>query len=79
MIAVTRHLARESATSMHSAGKARAVIVELSPPGTLIGFRLKGTRRTYHLPIDHCYREAVRNELARQKRERAEERKKARR
>jgi len=78
MTPITRPLARESATALHSAGRARSVIVELSPPGVLIGFRLKGTRTTYHLPIDHCYREAVRNEVARRKRERAEQRKKAR-
>lgn len=79
MTPINRPLARESAAAMHSAGKARPIIVELSPPGALVGFRLKGTRRTYHLPIDWLYREAVRNEIARQKRERAEQRKRGRR
>lgn len=75
MTPINRDLSRESAARMHSAGKARAVIVELSPPGILIGFRLKGTRRTYHLPIDWAYREAMRAEMARQKAARAAERK----
>ena len=79
MTPVTRPLARESAAAMHSAGRARAIVIELTPPGELIGFRLKGTRRTYNLPVAWCYREALRNEVARQKRERAEERKRAKR
>jgi len=75
MIEVTRRLQRVSDSHIHSGGRTRAVIVELSPdrPG-LIGFRLKGTRRTYYLPIDACYRDAVRCELARQKAERKKER-----
>lgn len=75
MTPINRPLARESANGIHSAGRRRPIIVELAPPGLLVGFRLKGARRTYWLPIDHCYREAVRNELARQKAERKKLRK----
>lgn len=64
MIGVHRAIARISPAAIHSAGKARAVIIELEPPGNVIGFRLKGTRRTYKLPVDFCFREAVRAELA---------------
>lgn len=78
MTPITRPLARESAKRLHSAGKARAVIVELAPPGELIGFRLKGTRRTYYLPIDWAFREAMRCEIARQKAERRKARNEAR-
>jgi hypothetical protein len=54
------------------------VVVELCPDRpTLIGFRLKGTRKTYYLPIDHCYREALRAEIARLKAERKANRKAA--
>lgn len=73
----TRHLARESADRIHSGGRTRSVIVELDPSTpTLIGFRLKGTRSTYHLPIAHAFREAMRNELARRRAERKKERQK---
>lgn len=64
---VNRKLQRQSSTAVYSGGRARSVIVELEPPGSLIGFRLKGTRRTYRLPVDWCYREALRAEIARVK------------
>jgi hypothetical protein len=71
MTGFTRRIARESADRIHSGGRARAVIVELDPSRpTLIGFRLKRCRETYYLPISHLWREAVRNELARQRAER---------
>lgn len=34
--------------------KRRAVIVSIEPPN-LVGFRLKGTRRTYHLPSEKLF------------------------
>jgi len=75
MIEVTRPLSRLSCSAIHSGGKSRGIVIELQPPGNIIGFRLKGTRKTYYLPVDHCFREAMRAELARQKRERIEARK----
>jgi len=65
-------LRRESGAYVHSAGRQRAVVLELdaSRP-SLLGFRLKRTKAVYYLPVDWCYREAVRNELARRKAERA--------
>ena len=66
---VNRAVKRQSATAIYSQGRARSVIVEIEPPGAVIGFRLKGTRRTYRLPIDWCYREALRAEIARVKAE----------
>lgn len=70
MTPINRPLKRESAALVHSQGRRRKVVVELMPPGQLVGFRLHGTRRTYWLPIEWCWREAVRSELARQKAER---------
>ena len=75
MIEVTRKLRRRSGAAVYDGGRARAIIVELAPPGKLIGFRLAKRRKTYCLPIDWCYREAVRAELARAKSERAKQRK----
>ena len=74
MTPINRKLKRESLASVHSQGRRRSVIVELDPstPG-LIGFRLKGTRGTYFLPIDFCFREACRSEMARRKAERKRE------
>lgn len=72
MTPCTRKLARESAAAIHSQGRTREVIVELRPPLDVIGFRLKGCRQTYFLPVAHCFREALKNELARR---RAEKRK----
>jgi uncharacterized ParB-like nuclease family protein len=68
MTSITRHLARLTACTMTSCGQRRPIVLELDPrTPTLVGFRLKGTRSTYYLPIDHCFREAMRNELARRK------------
>lgn len=78
MIAITRPLKRESAAAVHSGGRARMIIIELRPPGDLVGFRLERTRTTYSLPVAWCYREAVRAEMARQKAERKAARKKER-
>lgn len=71
MMTINRRLRRESLASIHSGGRRRAVVIELDPntPG-LIGFRLKGTRTTYQLPVDFCFREACRAEMARRKAER---------
>lgn len=69
MTPCTRRLSRESAAAIHSQGRTREVIVELRPPLDVIGFRLKGTRTTWFLPVAYCYREAIRNELARRKAE----------
>lgn len=71
MTGFTRKLARQSAASIHSAGRKRSVIVELNPATpTLLGFRLMKCRRVYYLPIDYCFREAVRAEVARERAER---------
>jgi hypothetical protein len=78
--AINRRCRRESSASVHSQGRRRAVIIQLDPTTpTLVGFRLKGTRTTYYLPIDHCFREALRAELARRKAERKRARLEARR
>lgn len=75
MIAVTRALSRQSPARVHSGGRSRQIVIELAPPGDVIGFRLKGTRTTYHLPVDWCYREALKAELARRRAERKKARK----
>ena len=76
MTGITRPCIRCSDAALHSLGRRRLVIVELRPDRpAVIGFRLKGTRKTYYLPIDHCYREALRAELARLKAERKAKRK----
>lgn len=73
MTGFTKHLQRQSRAAIHSGGRSRPIVVELMPPGEVIGFRLKGTRQTYYLPIATCYRDALRAELARQKAERKAE------
>jgi hypothetical protein len=75
MIGVGRKLKRESPAAIHSAGKRRQIIIELAPPGDTVGFRLKGTRKTYRLPVGWCYCEAVKAEIEREKLERRRARK----
>lgn len=74
MVPVTRPVRRESASLVFSAGEARPVIVSIEPPGKLLGFRLKGMKKTYTLSTEFCFREAMRQELL----ARQEARKKAR-
>jgi hypothetical protein len=69
MVSVTRPVVRKTAAGVYSAGL-RHVVIDLQPPGTLIGFRLTGTRQTYHLSVEFCFREAMRQELDRRRRER---------
>lgn len=59
---------RQTHGTVWDCGKRRPVIVSLEPPN-LIGFRLKGTRRTYYLTADGCYVKAVQLAVAAAKRE----------
>jgi hypothetical protein len=77
VIGVTRKLKRVSSAAIHSAGRRRQIIIELAPPGDTVGFRLKGMRRTYRLPVGWCYTEAVKAELDRERAERRRARRKA--
>ena len=45
----------------------RQIVVEIPPPGRVIGFRLKGTRKTWYLPVDRCYTMAVLAEVEAQR------------
>lgn len=58
---------RETTATIFERGTHRPVIVMVLPNNTL-GFRLKGTQRTYYLGIDSCYDLAVKAELASRKR-----------
>lgn len=76
MIEITRPVKRISAATVRHLGTMRPVVIELDPTRpNLIGFRLKGTRKVWYLPVDYCFRESIRNELARIKAERARARK----
>lgn len=70
MTALTRKVRRESSASVFSRGRSRPVVVILEPPGTLLGLRLKGERKTYHLPLSWCYCEAVRRTVAVERKQR---------
>lgn len=70
MTALRRRLRRESASRVFSQGRSRPIVVILEPPGTLLGLRLKGERRTYQLPLDWCYTMAIRMSVAEEKRKR---------
>lgn len=64
MTTLNRKVRRESSASVFSRGRSRPVVVILEPPGILLGLRLKGERRTYHLPLTWCFTEAVRRTVA---------------
>ena len=72
MTAIRGLVRRESTARVYSRGRSRPVVVILEPPGILLGLRLKGEHRTYHLPLSWCYTQAVRLTQAT---ERAEKRK----
>ena len=75
MTTVNRTLRRETFSAIYSAGRQRPVIVEIEPPGRMIGFRLKATRPTYYLSVDHCYRLAVAAHVEAERRRKRQERK----
>lgn len=70
MTKLKRTVRRETHGTVYSQGKHREVIVSIEPPNVL-GFRLKGTRRTYYLTSDGCYLVAVKAALLAEKRERS--------
>ena len=67
MTSLTTPISRETAATHFERGKRRQVIVSLEPP-SLLGFRLKGTKRTYYLDAGSCYDLACKAELERTKR-----------
>jgi hypothetical protein len=77
MTTLTRKVKRETNAVVHEARRVRSIIVELEPPGRVIGFRAKGTRTTYTLPIDWCYRQAVLAHVEAARRAKREAKKKA--
>lgn len=54
MTKLSKPLQRETSARQFERGKNREVIVSLEPPSRL-GFRLKGTKRTFYLEAGACY------------------------
>lgn len=71
---VRKPLYRETIGGVFSAGKTRPVIVSLEPPN-VIGFRLKGMRRTYYLTAEGLFFQALKAQLAAEKKEKTKEKK----
>ena len=78
MTMLKRKLTRETSATVFELGRHRAVMVSLEPP-CLIGIRLKGTRRTFYLPVNKAYLAAVKAHMAAEAREKSQRRKKAKR
>lgn len=72
MTKVTRPVRRETIAvdggGILSLGKVRPVIVSIEPPNVM-GFRLKGQRKTFHLTAEYCFLQAVKAQLAAEQRE----------
>jgi uncharacterized ParB-like nuclease family protein len=71
----TRPVYRETHGGIYDRGKTRPVIVSVEPPN-VIGFRLKGCRKTYYLTAEGCFMKAVQAAVAAEKREKAKAKKK---
>jgi hypothetical protein len=76
MTMLKRKLTREASATVFELGRRRAVMMSLEPP-CLIGLRLKGTRRTFYLPVGKTYLAAVKAHVATEVREKSHRRKKA--
>ena len=74
MTLIRRTVKRETFGTVFDRGKRRAVIVTIEQP-SLLGFRLKGTRKTYYLTAEAMYWKAVQCHVADEKRRKADERK----
>lgn len=70
-----RPLIRETEVTKRSRNKSRAIIISIEQGGYLLGFRLKGERRTYRLPTDWCFVQAVDAHVTTEKAKRKAERK----
>jgi len=68
---------RVSNTMIRERGRPRPIVVILHPQGT-IGFRAKGCRAEYQLPLDYCYRQAAAAHVAAQRKAKAQARKERR-
>lgn len=77
MTMLRRKLTRETSATIFESGRHRGVMVSLEPP-CLIGLRLKGTRRTFYLPVDRAYLTAGKAQhVAAEARKKSQRRKKA--
>lgn len=74
MTPIRKKVFRESSTIIRECGRARAIIVGILP-GDVLGFRLKGTRRQYVLPIGAMFYQAARLHGEEEKRQKAAARK----
>lgn len=54
---------RETTATVFERSAHRPVIVTIEPERGIVGFRLKGTRRTYELAADSLYCAALKAEL----------------
>lgn len=77
MTSLKRRIKRETSAKIFERSTYRSVIVTLDPP-CRIGFRLKGTRRTFWLDADTCYAVAAAAELDRQQKEKKKAKRKKR-
>lgn len=79
MTNINRRLQRESISRHYSKGKLREIIILIEPPGTRVGFRLKGERKTVYLDLKVAYTYAatltMKADKERKKQERAAKRK----
>lgn len=62
MTKLSAPIQRETTATVFERSQHRPVIVTLQPNNT-IALRLKGTQRTYTLPVDQCYELAVKAEI----------------
>jgi hypothetical protein len=58
---LNKPITRETDSSVFDSGKLKDIIVSIEPTrgGALIGFRLKGTRDTFRLPVGSLFVRAV--------------------
>jgi hypothetical protein len=63
---LNKPIKRETAASIFERSQHRNIIVSVEPTrdGAMIGFRLKGSRDTYRLPVAGLYQRAVEHHLA---------------
>ncbi len=78
MTKVRRKWTRETDSLIFERGASRNVIITLEPAG-LVGFRLKGTRKTYSLTADKCYMMALKASIMHERKEKSKRKMSARR
>ena len=78
MTKLTKTISRETDVLVRDGNKFGKLMVSMSPPG-LLRLRIKGCKKTYVLPLAHCYYAAVKAHVEAKRKEKKKKKKRVKR